>query len=224
MTSDRLHAIDSPASRGLFITLEGVDGAGKSTHVQWLADCIAERGIPVITTREPGGTELGEELRSLLLHKNMHVATEVLLMFAARNEHLEALIKPALAQGTWVICDRFTDATYAYQGGGRELGEARIATLESWVHDTLQPDRTFLFDVPLAVAQERLHGGRDRDRFEQEEIEFFERTRDTYLRRADRDSNRFCIIDSSGAMSDTRATLLNELEQLIAHNTKPGLS
>lgn len=224
MISDPLRASEPSASRGMFITLEGVDGAGKSTHVQWLADRIAEHGIPVITTREPGGTELGEALRSLLLHKDMHVATEVLLMFAARNEHLEALIKPALNQGTWVVCDRFTDATYAYQGGGRELGAARVATLESWVHDTLQPDRTFLFDVPLAVAQERLHGGRDRDRFEQEEIEFFERTRDAYLNRASQDAGRFCIIDSSGAMSDTRATLLTELKQFIARNTASGVT
>lgn len=216
--------IDTSVPRGLFITLEGVDGAGKSTHVQWLADHIAEHGIPVITTREPGGTGLGEELRSLLLHKNMHVATEALLMFAARNEHLEALIKPALASGSWVVCDRFTDASYAYQGGGRELGEARIAVLETWVHDALQPDRTFLFDVPLDVAQERIHGGRQRDRFEQEEIEFFERTRAAYLNRAAKDADRFCIIDSSGALADTRATLLNELNTLIRCHTSSDLS
>lgn len=215
MTSDQLQNPDSPNARGLFITLEGVDGAGKSTHVRWIADRIADRGIPVITTREPGGTELGEELRSLLLHKNMDVSTELLLMFAARNEHLEALIKPALRKGTWVVCDRFTDATYAYQGGGRRVGESRIAVLESWVHDTLHPDRTFLFDVPLAVAQERLHGGRERDRFEQEEIDFFKRTRAAYLNRVTQDESRFCVVDSSGPLADTRNTLQGELDKLF---------
>lgn len=210
-------AMSTTTRRGLFITLEGVDGAGKSTHVQWLADRLSEQGIPVITTREPGGTELGETLRELLLHKNMDVATEVLLMFAARNEHLEALIKPALNAGTWVICDRFTDASYAYQGGGRQLGEERIAALEKWVHDDLQPDRTFLFDVPLSVAYERIHGGRDPDRFEQEQTEFFERTRAAYLVRANDDPGRFCIIDTTRAISDTRTALRTELNRLVGH-------
>lgn len=204
--------------RGLFITLEGVDGAGKSTHVQWLADRISEHDIPVITTREPGGTDLGENLRELLLHKEMDIATEALLMFAARNEHLEALIKPALNAGTWVICDRFTDASYAYQGGGRQLGEDRIAALEKWVHAALQPDCTYLFDVPLAVAQQRIHGGRDPDRFEQEKTDFFERTRDAYLKRASNDPDRFCIIDATHAISDTRVTLLNHLNRLIGQS------
>ena len=210
-------AMSTTTRRGLFITLEGVDGAGKSTHVQWLADRISEQGIPVIMTREPGGTELGETLRELLLHKNMDVGTEVLLMFAARNEHLEVLIKPALNAGTWVICDRFTDASYAYQGGGRQLGKERIAALEKWVHDDLQPDRTFLFDVPLSVAYERIHGGRDPDRFEQEQTEFFERTRAAYLVRANDDPDRFCIIDTTRAISDTRTALMTELNRLIGH-------
>lgn len=217
MMTDQDQAMETTTRRGLFITLEGVDGAGKSTHVQWLADQVSKQGIPVIATREPGGTELGEQLRELLLHKNMHVATEVMLMFAARNEHLEVLIKPALAAGTWVICDRFTDATYAYQGGGRQLGEQRIAALERWVHEGMQPDRTFLFDVPLAIAHERIHGGRDLDRFEQEQSEFFERTRAAYLARASNDPDRFCIIDSTRAISDTRTTLLTELKRLIGH-------
>lgn len=208
-------AMSTATRRGLFITLEGVDGAGKSTHVQWLADRISEQGISVITTREPGGTELGETLRELLLYKNMDVATELLLMFAARNEHLQALIKPALNAGTWVICDRFTDASYAYQGGGRQLGEQRIAVLEKWVHDDLQPDRTFLFDVPLSVAYERIHGGRDPDRFEQEQTEFFERTRAAYLMRANDDPDRFCIIDTTRAISDTRTALMTELNCLV---------
>lgn len=203
------------AHHARFITLEGVDGAGKSTHVQWMAERIAERGISVITTREPGGTELGERLRDLLLHENMHLATETLLMFAARNEHLEKLIKPTLAAGSWVVCDRFTDATYAYQGGGRQLGADRIKILESWVHNNLQPDRTFLFDVPLSIAQERLHRGRDLDRFEHEQVEFFERTRAAYLQRAENDPNRFCIVDATGAISDTRAMLHMQLNALI---------
>ena len=206
---------DRAPERGLFITLEGVDGAGKSSHVQWLADRIAEQGIPVITTREPGGTELGEALRTLLLHQPMHVATEALLVFAARNEHLEMLIKPALAQGTWVVCDRFTDASYAYQGGGRQLGADRVSHLECWVHPDIQPDRTYLFDVPLDVAQERLQRGRERDRFEQEESVFFERTRAAYLSRAAQDADRFCVIDSSGAVADTRASLRADLNRLI---------
>lgn len=210
--------------RGVFITLEGVDGAGKSTHVQWLAERIAKHGIPVITTREPGGTELGENLRKLLLHQNMHIATETLLMFAARNEHLETLIKPTLAAGTWVICDRFTDATYAYQGAGRQLGEQRIAILEAWVHDKLQPDCTFLFDVPLEIAQQRIHGGREPDRFEQEKTDFFERTRASYLKRAANDPERFCIIDTTGEITTTRATLDTQLEHLIDRRTSSNAS
>lgn len=202
--------------RGLFITLEGVDGAGKSTHVQWLADHIAERGLPVMTTREPGGTELGEKLRELLLHDNMHVGTEALLVFASRNEHLETRIKPALNAGTWVVCDRFTDASYAYQGGGRQLGDQRIAILEQWVHGGLQPDCTFLFDVPLHIAWERIHGGRDPDRFEQEQSAFFERTRKVYLQRAAREPERFRVIDTSGLVDDTRATLIGHLDCLVA--------
>lgn len=223
--SGQAQSITAPRGRrGRFITLEGVDGAGKSTHVQWLADRISEHGIAVVTTREPGGTALGETLRGLLLHQSMDVSTEALLMFAARNEHLEQLIKPALSAGTWVICDRFTDASYAYQGGGRQLGDQRIEILESWVHADLQPDRTFLFDVPLSVAQERLHGGRELDRFEQEKMEFFERTRNTYHMRAKHDPSRFCIIDATQAISDTRATLLSQLNMVITDSLSPGPS
>lgn len=200
--------------RGLFITLEGVDGAGKSTHVQWLAERIAEYGVPVLTTREPGGTPLGEQLRELLLHHDMHIGTEALLVFAARNEHLQTRITPALEAGTWVVCDRFTDASYAYQGGGRQLGEQRIAVLEEWVRPHVQPDFTFLFDVPLEVAWQRVHGGRNPDRFEQEEGAFFERTRKAYLERARQHPERFCIIDATRPIADTRATLLEQLARL----------
>ena len=161
--------------RGLFLTLEGVDGAGKSTHVQWLVDQLTARGVQVVCTREPGGTELAEKLRKLLLHDDMTLECETLLMFAARAEHIHEVIEPALCAGQWVVCDRFTDATFAYQGGGRELGVDRIALLEQWVHPKLQPDCTWLFDVPLAVARERLNRTRDQDRFEKEADAFFER-------------------------------------------------
>ena len=142
--------------RGRFITLEGVDGAGKSTHVDWLVAQLRDRGLSVVQTREPGGTPLGEKLRDLLLNDPMRLDTETLLMFAGRCEHLHTVIQPALDAGQWVVCDRFTDASYAYQGGGRQLGAARIAALEAWVQGDLQPDRTGLLDVPLAVARERL--------------------------------------------------------------------
>lgn len=206
----------SATSRGCFITLEGVDGAGKSTHVQWLAEQIMARGIPVVSTREPGGTALGERLRQMLLHDDMDLATETLLMFAARNEHLSSVIKPALAAGNWVICDRFTDASYAYQGAGRRLGADRVRTLETWVHPDLQPDCTILFDVPLSVARERLNRGRELDRFEHEQTDFFERTRAAYLERASQHPQRFCVIDSTREIPATRATLLTQLDQLVS--------
>jgi dTMP kinase len=201
--------------RGLFITLEGVDGAGKSTHAGWIVDQLQQRGIDVVCTREPGGTVLGEQLRQLLLTQSMHLKTETLLMFAGRAEHVEAVIKPALARGQWVVCDRFTDASFAYQGGGRELGAARIQALEEWVHADLQPDRTLLFDVPLAVARERLNRSRDQDRFEQEGAAFFERTRKAYHERAAKDPARLHIVDSTLPIETVRAGLARELDRLI---------
>jgi dTMP kinase len=200
--------------RGLFLTLEGVDGAGKSTHVQWLVDQLTERGIQVVCTREPGGTELGEKLRALLLHQAMSLECETLLMFAARAEHLQAVIEPALQAGQWVVCDRFTDATFAYQGGGRELGVERIAALEHWVHPELQPDCTWLFDVPLAVARERLDRTREQDRFEQEADAFFERTRAVYLARAQREPARIQLIDATQTIAQIRQHLSQQLDQL----------
>jgi dTMP kinase len=200
--------------RGLFLTLEGVDGAGKSTHVQWLLDQLTERGIQVVCTREPGGTELGEKLRALLLHQAMSLECETLLMFAARAEHLQAVIEPALQAGQWVVCDRFTDATFAYQGGGRELGVERIAALEHWVHPELQPDCTWLFDVPLAVARERLDRTREQDRFEQEADAFFERTRAVYLARAQREPARIQRIDATQTIAQIRQHLSQQLDQL----------
>ena len=200
------------SARGRFITLEGVDGAGKSTHAVFLAEAIAERGHRVTATREPGGTPLGEKLRDLLLHQPMTHETEALLMFAARREHVEQVIRPALARGDWVVCDRFTDATYAYQGGGHGVSRERIAELERFVHDDCRPDLTILFDVPVAVSRERLTralaNGRTLDKFESEKQDFFDRVREAYLARAAADPKRIRVIDSSQPLADVRADLM----------------
>lgn len=192
---------------GKFITFEGIDGAGKSSHLAFIANWLHDHGKTVITTREPGGTPLGEKLRELLLHEKMHLETEALLMFAARREHLAQVIEPALARGDWVISDRFTDATFAYQGGGRKLDLQKLSTLEHWVHPHLQPDLTLLFDVPLDVARARLEATRTPDKFEQEKEDFFAATRAEYLRRAAQFPERFRVIDSSRSMDDIRASL-----------------
>ena len=196
---------------GRFITLEGIDGAGKSTHAAWLAARITACGRAVVATREPGGTALGEKLRALLLHESMTRDSEALLMFAARREHLELVIRPALAQGDWVLCDRFTDATYAYQGGGHGVPLARIRELEQWIHGDCQPDVTFLFDVPTGVSRARLNAalreGRALDKFEREESAFFARVREAYLERAAADSSRFRIVDSTQPLAAVRAEL-----------------
>jgi len=204
------------AKRGGFITLEGVDGAGKSTHIDWLVEQLRGLDVSVIRTREPGGTPLGETLRQLLLSNSMTLETETLLMFAARREHLKQVIEPALADGIWVVCDRFTDATYAYQGGGRELGATRVATLEAWVHPDLQPDLTWLFDVPLAVARQRLSQARDPDRFEREGVPFFERTRAAYHALAQQHPQRIRMIDATRSIVDIRAELAAQLRELVA--------
>ncbi len=200
---------------GCFISLEGLDGAGKSTHVNWLVEQIERHEIDVVSTREPGGTPLGEQVRQMVLSQPMHLQTETLLMFAARSEHLEAVIKPALAAGQWVVCDRFTDATYAYQGGGRGLGSARIETLERWVHPDLQPDRTWLFDVPLDVARDRLARTRELDRFEQEGDAFFERTRQAYHARARQAPERLRIIDSTQPIAAIQEHLAGEIAAMV---------
>jgi dTMP kinase len=201
--------------RGLFLTLEGVDGAGKSTHVQWMVDTLTSRGVTVLCTREPGGTPIGEKLRELLLHEPMSLECETLLMFAARAEHVRSVIEPALAAGSWVVCDRFTDATFAYQGGGRELGTTKIEALERWVHPDLQPDVTWLFDVPLEVARERLNRTRDKDRFEQEADSFFLRTRQVYLDRAASQAQRFRVVDSAQPIDAIRIELGQQIDNLI---------
>ncbi len=198
--------------RGLFISLEGVDGAGKSSHIGWLAEHFRNRGRTVRLTREPGGTAVGERLREIVLHEPMHPETEALIMFAARREHLEQVILPALARGEVVISDRFTDASFAYQCGGRGLPEARLEALERWVHEGLQPDLTLLFDVPDTVARARLAAARDPDRFEREGQAFFERVRAAYLRRAERHPGRIRVIDGTRNHAAVRV----EIEAVLA--------
>ncbi len=199
-----------------FITLEGVDGAGKSTHLTWLADSLRKQGIQVLVTREPGGTDLGERLRDILLSQSMRGETEALLMFAARLEHIEQVIKPALQQGTWVISDRFSDASFAYQGGGRGVSMEKLEQLERWVHETLQPDLTLLFDLPVEVARQRLSGGAAPDRFEQEKSDFFERVRQAYLERQKRHSARFTLIDATQTPAQVKAALVDVLSTLLS--------
>jgi dTMP kinase len=193
---------------GKFITLEGVDGAGKSTHVEWIASRIRAAGKKVVVTREPGGTPLGEELRKLLLTQPMHLETETLLMFAARREHLEKVILPALAADAWVLSDRFTDATFAYQGGGRGLDLARIEVLEQWVHQGLQPDLTLVFDLSVEEARRRLLAATaNPDRFEQEGMEFFARVRSVYRARASSYPDRIQLVDASQTIGQIREVL-----------------
>ena len=205
------HSNNAP---GLFITFEGIDGAGKSTHIQAFSEELGKKypQHEIVLTREPGGTALGEKLREILLHHSMHLETEALLMFAARREHLATVIEPALAAGKIVISDRFTDASFAYQGGGRGLDLAKLYELEVWVQMrlsddchregagkryVLQPDLTFLFDLPSKTAESRRSAARDPDKFEQLNIDFFEKVRLEYLRRAKDDATRFFLIDAS---------------------------
>ncbi len=191
--------------RGKFITFEGIDGAGKSTHIAGVEALLRARGLNVVSTREPGGTALGEKLREMLLNDAMHLETETLLMFAARREHLAQKIEPALSRGDWVVCDRFSDATYAYQGGGRGLDKEKFAALERWVHGHLQPDLTLLFDLPPAVASLRIVAqGRSLDRFEQERIEFHLRVRQAYLERAATSPERIKRINANQELSEIK--------------------
>lgn len=192
---------------GLFITLEGMDGAGKSTHIPTILALLAKSGREVVSTREPGGTPLGEELRELLLHKEMHVETESLLMFAARAEHLQQVILPALARGAIVLSDRFTDASYAYQCGARGLPLAKMQALEKWVHGDLQPDITLLFDVPVEVSMQRLAGARTPDKFEAQGIEFFAKLRAQYLARAAEYPQRFRLIDANRSLEEVKKSV-----------------
>jgi dTMP kinase len=202
-------------SAGRFITFEGIDGAGKSTHIGFVTDLLKDAGKTVVSSREPGGTPLGEKLRDLLLHEKMDLETEALLMFASRREHIAQVIEPALARGDWVLSDRFTDASFAYQGGGRGLPLAKLEQLERWVHPRLQPDLTLLFDVPLEVARERLDATRTLDKFESEEAAFFERCRNEYLRRALESSGRIVVVDSTRSIDEVRASLRAALEKWL---------
>ena len=202
-------------SHGKFITLEGIDGAGKSTHLAFIAEHLRASGKQVVTTREPGGTPLGEMLRDLVLSQAMHVETETLIMFASRREHIDKVILPALEKGIWIISDRFTDATFAYQGGGRGIVSERLQMLENWVQDGLQPDLTLLFDVPVEVSRERLAFNMSLDRFEQEKKAFFTRVRDAYLIRAAAYPKRIRVIDSSRSIADIQTELTGLLEHLV---------
>jgi dTMP kinase len=199
-----------------FITLEGPEGGGKSTNQAFVRDWLQQRGCQVVTTREPGGTPLGESIRGLLLDPDGGMAsdTELLLMFASRAEHLAARILPALQDGQWVVCDRFTDATYAYQGGGRGIPDARIAALETWVQGELRPDLTLVLDVPGAIGDQRVAQRGARDRFEQERAEFFDRVRRSYLDLAKRAPERYRVIDAGTPLAQVQQDIAKVLERV----------
>lgn len=197
-----------------FITFEGMDGAGKSTHLCWFAEALRQRGRDVIVTREPGGTPLGEQLREMLLNQPMAAGTEAMLMFAARNEHLEQVIRPALVAGKWVISDRFSDASFAYQGSGRGMDWEKLRQLEQWVHADLQPDLTLFFDVPVEVARQRLSNNVSLDRFEQEQGEFFERVRAGYHRRVAENPQRYVVIDGAQSLARVQQQLAGIIEAI----------
>jgi dTMP kinase len=190
---------------GKFISLEGMDGAGKSTHIPTIISLLEARGVEVVSTREPGGTQLGEQLRELLLHAPMHPETEAMLMFAARREHIAEVIEPALARGAYVLTDRFTDATYAYQCGAKGVASDKILQLEEWVQAGLQPDVTLLFDVPAEVSLQRLSTARAPDKFEREGVVFFEKLRNSYLERAAQFPQRFRVIDANQSLEKVKA-------------------
>lgn len=202
-------------TRGRFITLEGVDGAGKSTHVAWIAGRLRARGVAVHVTREPGGTPLAERLRELVLAEAMEPIAETMLLFAARADHVHREIEPALGAGTWVLCDRFTDATFAYQGGGKGVPAELIAHLAQVSHDGLLPDRTLVFDCPYEVSRERLsRADRAPDRFEREDRAFFERVRQAYLGLARSDPERIRVIDATGSLGDLKKVIEEGISEL----------
>jgi dTMP kinase len=203
--------------RGRFITVEGIEGAGKSSHIEAMGAHLEARGLTVRVTREPGGAPVSEALRALLLdpgNLGMDADTELLLVFAARAEHLAKVIRPSLRAGEWVLCDRFTDATYAYQGGGRGIEPARIAALEGWVQGSLRPDLVILLDIEPEAGLARAASRSDKDRFEQEDVAFFCRVRKSYLERARAAPKRYRIIDSSGEQASVREQILAALESL----------
>ncbi len=200
--------------RGKFITLEGMDGAGKSTHIPNIIAALKTRGVEVVSTREPGGTRLGEQLRALLLHDTMHPETETLLMFAARREHIANVIEPALKRGAYVLSDRFTDATYAYQCGAKGVASTKIKQIEKWVQGNMQPDMTLLFDVPVAISMKRLSSAREPDKFEREDAKFFEKLRQAYLTRAKENPARFHVIDANQALEKVKVLVEEAISTL----------
>lgn len=203
---------------GRFITIEGGEGVGKSTNIQFITQRLTDAGIDYVLTREPGGTLLGEKIRTLLLDNEaepMVAMSELLLIFAARAQHVERVIKPALQAGRWVLCDRFTDATYAYQGGGRGLDKAAIAQLETLVQGELRPQLTYLLDLAPNIGLERASKRGELDRFEQERIDFFERIRATYLQRAAQEPERCVIIDAGAPLERVQSAILSHLETLL---------
>lgn len=205
-------------TKGQFITVEGTEGVGKSTNMAFIQDWLKKAGKELIITREPGGTELGEKLREVLLdakEQSMSDDTELLLMFAARAQHLHEVIKPALTAGKWVLCDRFTDATYAYQGGGRGIEMSRIGQLEQWVQGDLRPDMTLILDLPVDVGLERAGKRSTPDRFELEKHDFFNKVRDTYLARAAAQPERYQVIDASPSISDVQQSIQSVLKKMV---------
>jgi dTMP kinase len=205
-------------TKGKFITVEGGEGAGKSSNLAFIRDLLEQSGVEVVFTREPGGTALGEEIRDLLLghkHTGMAKDTELMLMFAARAEHLARIILPALNAGKWVLCDRFTDASYAYQGGGRGIVMARIRALEEWVQQGLKPDLTLLLDLPIETGLDRAEQRSEPDRFEVEQHAFFERVRSTYLDIAQRDSQRVRVIDAAVPLAQVQAQIRLIMERFV---------
>ena len=204
--------------RGLFITIEGSEGAGKSSAMGFLTEALQSASVDLLPTREPGGTKLGERLREILLNTYdvpITPMSELLMIFAARAQHVEQVIRPALLEGHWVLCDRFTDASYAYQGGGRSMGEGPVRALEDLVQGSLRPDFTILLDVPVEVGLERARGRGELDRFEQEDLEFFERVRQSYLSRARRSTGRYRVIDASLDIEEVQAQLRTFVDELV---------
>ncbi len=205
-------------SKGKFITIEGSEGSGKSTNIHFIQEYLSKKNIEFISTREPGGTPVAEKIRDLLLDKansSLCDDAELLLMFAARSQHLNELIIPALDAGKWVLSDRFTDASFAYQGGGRGLSWDKISQLEQWVQGSLRPDATILLDIPVDIGMERVHQRGETDRFEQEQLSFFNRIREAYLKLAKENPERFHIIDTQPSIEDVRKQLATVMEKLM---------
>ena len=210
--------MNNSITTGKFITVEGTEGVGKSTNMAFIEAWLKKAGKELVVTREPGGTELGEKLRAVLLdakEQSMCDDTELLLMFAARAQHLQEVIQPALAAGKWVLCDRFTDATYAYQGGGRGIKMSRIAQLEQWVQGDLRPDMTLILDLAVAAGLERAGKRSEPDRFELEKHDFFNKVRDTYLARAAALPERYQVIDAAPSITEVQQSIQRVLEKMV---------